>query len=276
VSAPGERRLALLLEYDGSRYGGSQLQTNAASIQGELEAAIKRLTGRHSRAAFAGRTDAGVHALGQVAAFTTASRLATATIARGLNALLPPDIAVGRIIEAQATFDPRRHARRRLYRYVIYNAALRSPLWRDRAWHVAEPLDIQAMRRAAALLPGERDFAAFSRREPHTTTVRKLERCDVSRRGPLVTLEMQANAFLRQQVRRTAGTLAQVGRGRLAPDDVAALLEAPEPCSAGPVAPPQGLYLVAVSYPGLDLSPCETLSYMFGRAGQPPAPRLDR
>jgi tRNA pseudouridine38-40 synthase len=260
VSAPGERRLALLLEYDGGRYGGSQLQKNAPSIQGELEVAFERLTGAHSRAAFAGRTDAGVHALGHVAALTTTSRLSTATVLRGLNALLPHDIAVRRLVEAPTGFDPRRHAHRRLYRYVVYNAAVRSPVWRDRAWHVAEPLDVAAMHRAAALLPGERDFAAFSRREPNTTTVRHLERCDVARRGPLLTLEMRANAFLRQQVRRTAGTLVQVGRGRLTPTEVAALLDKAEPCTAGPVAPPQGLYLVAVSYPDLDLSPCEALS----------------
>jgi tRNA pseudouridine38-40 synthase len=249
------RRLALLLEYDGSPpLAGSQLQKNAPSIQGALEAAVQQLTGAHTRVAFAGRTDAGVHAFGQVAAFTTASKLKTEVFVRGLNALLPASIAVRNAVETPADFDPRRHASSRTYRYVIYNARVRSPLWRSRAWHVPEPLDTAAMQTAANALVGEHDFAAFSRREG-VGTVRCVVRCDVTPRAPLVLIEMEANAFLRHQVRRTVGALAQAGLGKQTPAGFRRLLRQAEPASAGPVAPACGLFLFRVAYPGLDLEP---------------------
>ena len=246
-------RLALVLEYDGSPpLSGSQLQKNAPSVQGELESALQKLTGERLRVAFAGRTDAGVHALGQVAACTTTSRLKTEVFVRGLNAWLPESIAVRQAAQVDAAFDPRRHASRRTYRYLIYNAPVASPLRRGRAWHVAEPLDAKRMDRAARVLIGERDFAAFSRREG-VTTVRRVYRCQVRAKPPLVIVEIEANAFLRQQVRRTVGALAQVGSGKLTLAAFRALLRRAEPAAAGPVAPPQGLYLVRVAYPGLDL-----------------------
>jgi tRNA pseudouridine38-40 synthase len=247
------RRIALILEYDGGRYLGSQVQKRGPTIQGELEGAIRRLTGERLRAAFAGRTDAGVHARAQVAAFTTTSRHRPDVIVRGLNAWLPDDIAVRHAVEVADKFDPRRHALSRTYRYTVYNDPVRSPLWRDRAWHVKEPLDVERMARAARYLVGEHDFAAFSRREP-TTTVRQIQRCDVERHGPLVTLEVEANAFLRQQVRRTAGALVQVGRRKLALTAFRAVLRRAQPNSAGPLAPACGLCLLDVAYQGLDLS----------------------
>jgi tRNA pseudouridine38-40 synthase len=247
------RRLALVIEYDGSPpLAGSQIQKNAPSVQGEIESALRKLTGERLRVAFAGRTDAGVHARGQVAAFTTTSRLTTVVFVRGLNAWLPESIAVRHATEVDETFDPRRHASRRMYRYLIYNAPVASPLWRGRAWLVGEPLDTERMQRAARLLAGEHDFAAFSRREG-VTTVRRVYRCQVRARPPLVTVEVTANAFLRQQVRRTVGALAQVGRDKLTVAGFRDLLRRAEPASAGPVAPPQGLYLIRVTYPGLDL-----------------------
>jgi tRNA pseudouridine38-40 synthase len=259
VSGPGERRIALVLEYDGSHYGGSQVQKNAPSVQGELEGAIEKFTGERLRVAFAGRTDAGVHALGQVAAFTTASALATEVFERGLNALLPEDIAVRRACEAPEGFDPRRHAASRTYRYAIYNAPTRSPLQRRYTWHVTEPLDVAPMREAAAALLGEHDFAAFSRREG-VSTVRCVRRCDVTREGALVTVEMEANAFLRQQVRRTVGALVRVGAGKMVVEDFCGLLQRAESATAGPVAPPEGLCLGEVTYHGLDLKPRDALS----------------
>lgn len=253
------RRLALVLEYDGSCYGGSQLQKRAPSIQGELETALRKLTGERLRVAFAGRTDAGVHARGQVAAFTTTSTLETDVFVRGLNAWLPEQIAVRRALEVPEAFDPRRHAGSRTYRYTIYNAPVRSPLWRACAWHVAEPLDAAAMQEGAAELVGEHDFAAFSRREG-VRTVRCVRRCEAVRRGPIVTVELEANAFLRQQVRRTVGALVQVGSGRLSAAGFRGLLRRAEPASAGPLAPAHGLCLLRVSYPGLDLLETDTLS----------------
>ena len=145
---PG-RRIALVLEYDGIAFYGSQLQKNAPTIQETLELAIQKLTGSRPRAAFAGRTDAGVHAKGQVAAFDTDSKLAIETFRTGLNAWLPDQIAVRNAREVPLDFDPRRHAVNREYQYAIYNAASRSPLTRERAWHVPTPLDTSAMNEAA-------------------------------------------------------------------------------------------------------------------------------
>ena len=244
------RRLALVVEYEGTRYGGSQVQKRTPSIQGELETALHKLTGERLRIAFAGRTDAGVHAQGQVAAFSTASALETEVFVRGLNAWLPEEIAVRAAMEVPERFDPRRHATSRTYQYTIHNAPLRSPLQRARTWHVAEPLDTAAMQQAAAELIGEHDFAAFSRREG-VRTVRCMRRCEVAREGPLVTVEMEADAFLRQQVRRTVGALVQIGSGRLGVAQFRRLLRRAEPASAGPLAPAHGLCLLRVAYPGV-------------------------
>jgi len=250
-----ERRLAMILEYDGTAYRGSQLQENGPSIQGELERAINNLTGEEVRVAFAGRTDAGVHALGQVAAFDTRSRLGPAEFARGLNHFLPEDIAVQRAIEAPASFDPRRDARHRQYRYRIANRARRSPLERNRAWHVGRQLDTAAMLSAARHLEGAHDFAAFAGAYEGSTR-RTLRRCDVTATGEAVVVEMEARAFLPHQVRRTAGALVEVGLGRMTEESLVALLEAARPASAGPAAPACGLYLVSVAYDGVGLEPC--------------------
>jgi tRNA pseudouridine38-40 synthase len=242
-------RIAVLLEYDGTAYGGSQRQANAPSIQAALEEAIRRLTGGEVKTAFAGRTDAGVHALGQVAAFSTAIHHTPDTWRRALNALLPDDIAVRVAAEVDERFDPRRHARSRTYRYRIWNASVRSPLWRRHAWHVREWLDAVAMRRTATALIGEHDFAAFGGSPgPGRSTRRRILRGDVCRRGALVTFEIEGNAFLPHQVRRTVGALVEVGRGRLAPERFDEWLATPRANAAGPAAPPHGLCLMAVTY----------------------------
>ncbi len=249
------RRIALVLEYDGSRYGGSQIQKNALTIQGELERAVRRLTAEKVRVAFAGRTDAGVHARGQVASFLTGAPYDVEVFVRGLNRWLPDDIAVRRALEVPQAFDVRRRARRRGYRYLIYNSPVPSPLSRNRAWHIAEPLDVGAMARAAACLVGRHDFAAFagSLANPVASTVRTVYGFAVRRRGRLVIFEVEADAFLPHQVRRTVGALVQVGAGRQAPEQFEGLLREAQPGAAGPAAPPQGLYLMRVTYPGLDI-----------------------
>ncbi|MHB8514372.1 MAG: tRNA pseudouridine(38-40) synthase TruA [Dehalococcoidia bacterium] len=250
--AADPRRIALLLEYDGTAYRGSQYQEDGRTIQSELEAAIENLTGETVRAAFAGRTDAGVHALGQVAAFDTRARLGAAQFVGGLNHFLPRDIAVRAAAEADARFDPRRDARSRLYRYCIDARPVRSPLLRDRTWHVPRPLDVEAMRRAAKRLEGTHDVAAFA--GPYDgTTVRTLRRCEVTADRRCVRVEMEAEAFLPHQVRRTVGPLVEVGSGRMSGDTLAALLEEAKPSSAGPAAPACGLYLVSIAYDRLDL-----------------------
>ena len=252
----GTRRIALLLEYDGSRYGGSQLQENAPTIQGELEGAINKLTGEKVRAAFAGRTDAGCHARGQVASLLTRRPHDVEVFVKGLNHWLPDDIAVRQAVEVPLDFDVRRRARRRLYRYLVDNGPARSPLLRQRSWRVAEPLDLGAMTMAAACLVGRHGFAAFagSLGDARASTVRTVYRLDVRRSGRLVVFDMEADAFLPHQVRRTVGALVQVGRGKQTPEQIESMLRRPQPGTAGPAAPPQGLCLMWVTYPDLDLN----------------------
>jgi tRNA pseudouridine38-40 synthase len=249
-----QRRLALVLEYDGRRYGGSQYQKNAPSIQGELEAALNKLTGENLRTAFAGRTDAGVHARGQVASFVTGSRHEPETFVRGLNHWLPADIAVQRAQEVPLDFDVRRRARSREYRYLVLASSLPSPLLQAFTWQATEQLDVEAMREAALLLVGRHDFAAFA--GPVVgSTIRSLHRCELKAQGRLLAMYMEADAFLPHQVRRTVGALVQVGLGRQSAADLADLLREPRAAVVGPAAPPQGLCLMKVNYSGLDLSP---------------------
>ncbi|MBI2723935.1 MAG: tRNA pseudouridine(38-40) synthase TruA [Chloroflexi bacterium] len=251
---PGGRRIALLLEYDGTAYRGSQYQDHGASIQGCLEAALEELTGDRLRAAFAGRTDAGAHALGQVAAFDTGSALSPSGFIRGLNHFLPPDIAVRGAVEADPGFDPRRHARSRTYRYRIDTRRTRPALERDRVWHVGRELDVAAIAAAARRLEGEHDFAAYA--GPYDgPTLRTLDRCDVAGNCGAVTVEMESRAFLPHQVRRTVGPLVEVGLGRRTEADLVAWLENATPSSAGPAAPACGLYLVRIAYDGLAFGP---------------------
>ncbi len=245
------RRLALMLEYDGAGFAGSQLQPSRRTVQGTLEEAFTALTGEAARVAFAGRTDAGVHALGQVAAVDTASTLPLGEVLQALNHLLPDDVAVRAAADVGAGFDPRRSAVARTYRYTLRHGTPRSPLGRAREWRRSGELDVEAMARAVMLLPrGVRDWAAFAGKVPEGyTTVRTLRRCDVQRAGAhRVVVTMEADGFLPHQVRLTVGALARVGSGGLSPEGFAALVDG-APGSAGPKAPPQGLVLCAVEYP---------------------------
>jgi tRNA pseudouridine38-40 synthase len=248
------RRIALLLEYDGTAYCGSQYQENGPSIQAALESAINNLTDEGVRASFAGRTDAGVHALGQVAAFDTEATLAIESFVSGLNHFLPDDIAVKRALEVQAEFDPRRDAKNRVYAYRIANVPVRSPLMRNRVWHVERPLDVVAMRRAARQLEGAHDFAAFA--APFEgRTERTLRTCEIMGSCEQLTVRMEAQAFLPHQVRRTVGPLVEVGLHRMTVEALVELLDAAKPSTAGPAAPPCGLYLAHIEYDGLDFGP---------------------
>ncbi|MFA7249141.1 MAG: tRNA pseudouridine synthase A [Dehalococcoidia bacterium] len=254
------RRIALLLEYDGTAFAGSQWQPHERTVQEVLEAARREFTGERAEAGnrigFAGRTDSGVHAWGQVAALSTQARHSPATWRDALNHFLPEDVAVRAAAAVAVTFDPRRDAEARRYRYRIEDGRGRSPLTRRQAWQVERPLDISAMAEAMALLPTvERDWAAFGGPVPeHYSTVRTLLHASVERGEPAggwwsgITVEMEADGFLPHQVRRTIGALERVGSGRLDPHAFAALVDGP-PASAGPAAPPQGLTLVAVRYP---------------------------
>ena len=243
------RRFALLLEYDGTSFAGSQLQPNARTVQGALEAAIVQVTGAAARASFAGRTDSGVHARGQVASFASETRLDARTLRRALNASLPEDVAVREVAEVASDFDPRRQATWRHYRYLIDNRAVRSALERRRAWHVGAALDREAMRLAASGLVGRHDFAAFAGplEEAEKSTIRELARFEVMPANELLLCVATANAFLPHQVRRMVGSLVEVGRGKLSVEAYVDQLTGP-PCSVGPAAPPHGLYLTRVDY----------------------------
>ncbi len=240
-----------MLEYDGTGFAGSQFQGTARTVQGELERAWSSLTGEAIRWNFAGRTDAGVNARGQVANGRTASRHSTATVQRALNALLPEDLAVREVWEVPWSFHARFSATRRDYRYVILNRRYRSPLERRRALHVPEPLDEVAMHQAVRLLLGEHDFRAFGSVE-HGGTVRHCYHAtcyatDVDDHR-MIYVELAANGFLRHMVRSVVGTLLLVGRGRQAPGTVEEILARRERAAAGPTAPPHGLYLESVRY----------------------------
>ena len=244
----GVRRVALLLEYDGGAFAGSQLQKNARTVQSVLEEAIGRTTGEPARFAFAGRTDAGVHARGQVGSFVTASALDTETLVRALNARLPEDVSVRDAAEAGLDFDVRRDARRRHYRYVVDNRRTKPALERDRVWQVTAALDVDEMAAAARTLVGRHDFAAFaSPLAGEGSTVRELYGFEVGREADLVTFDVVANAFLPHQVRRMTGAVLEVGKGRRRVEEFESLLGGP-PASAGPTAPARGLYLMEVEY----------------------------
>ena len=245
------RRLALLLEYQGTAYGGSQYQENAPTVQGALERALGKLTSESIRVAMAGRTDAGVHARGQVAVFDTHSRHHIETFARGTNALLPGDIAVKAVSEVPPKFDPRCHAKRRWYRYKLYLGRQKPALLRHFTWHLRETtVDWEIMGKLAKDLEGRHDFAAFTApsEAKRTVTEREVFRTGISVGTQVACFDIEANAFLKHMVRRIVGTLVEAGTGRLAPDDFRRMLREAPPGEASRTAPARGLCLMKVRY----------------------------
>ena len=249
------RTIALRLEYDGSAFAGSQLQANAPTVQGALEDVLARLVGRSVRIRLAGRTDAGVHATGQVAAAEMPARWQPEELQRALNALLPEELAVNGAVVAPDGFDPRRRALWRQYRYTLSTSPVRSPLQRRMAWQVGAGLDIEAMRAAAYALIGEHDFAAFGEpSKPGASTIREMKSARLCEWPERLVFGFTATAFLRGQVRRTVGQLVEVGRGKQTVDEFVALRRAAKPHSAGPAAPAHGLCLQAVRYSEISFS----------------------
>jgi tRNA pseudouridine38-40 synthase len=244
------RRIGLVLEYEGTHYAGFQLQLNVASVQGALEAAIEQLTGARVRIHGAGRTDAGVHANAQVVSFDTESELAVERFRTGLNHYLADDVAVREAYEADAGFDPRRHAVARTYRYTMLESASRSPLRARFVHHVGQRLDVASMNAALELLQGERDFAPYCGNLPQGgRTVRFMYRTQVWRQdGDEVCLELEANAYLHQQVRRIAGAVLSVGLGRTTISEFAAVADSKVHGAAALVLPAKGLSLRRVEY----------------------------
>jgi tRNA pseudouridine38-40 synthase len=247
-TASGIRYLRATVEYDGTDYCGFQWQTDQPTVQGELERALAVVTQEEIRITAAGRTDAGVHSLGQVIAFHTAWRHPLADLERALNALLAEDVAVRELALAEQGFHPRFSARSREYRYTVFNQPLRSPLARRFAYHWPHPLDVEAMDRAARALVGTHDFATFGQPTQGESTVRQVMRAGWSREGSFVYFDIEANAFLQRMVRSIVGALLQVGGGKLSFQNFEEILHAAERSLAGPTAPPHGLCLMRVNY----------------------------
>ena len=243
--------LKLILEYDGTEFAGWQAQAGGCrTVQGVLEAAIERVCGERVRIVGAGRSDAGVHAEGQVASLSLGTRLLPGKLERALNAVLPDDLVVVGLEPMPSGFDARRDAVSKLYRYAIWNGARRSAL-RARSFHtVPIPLDVAAMREAAGALEGTHDFACFqSAGTSVATRVRTLLRVAViGAPGAEIAIEVQGTGFLRHMVRALVGTLVEVGRGKRPAASMAALLAARNRGEAGPTAPARGLTLVRVDY----------------------------
>jgi tRNA pseudouridine38-40 synthase len=243
-------RYKLIIEYDGAPFVGWQVQKIGVSVQGALAHAIEAFCGERVAVNGAGRTDAGVHALGQVAHFDLQSERKPDTVRDALNAhLRPHPIAILNAERVPPDFDARRSALRRHYLYRIVNRRADLALARGRAWRVPRPLDAEAMHRAAQLLVGRHDFTTFRSTECQAKSAEKtLDRLDVSRAGEEVQITAMARSFLHNQVRSMVGSLVLVGEGKWSADDLSRALAARDRTACGPVAPPEGLYLVRVDY----------------------------
>jgi tRNA pseudouridine38-40 synthase len=245
------RNIKLLITYDGNDFSGWQRQPDRRTVQQVLEEALGRLTGVEPPTNASGRTDAGVHALGQVVHFYTASRHSTNVFVKALNAMLPPDVRVKGAWDMPQSFHATLDARSKRYRYVIDNSPIADPFQLRTSYHVYLPLDVPAMNRAAQALKGRHDFHSFETNWPNrTSSVRTIYDIEVSRLGDNVRVEVEADGFLYNMVRSITGTLIQVGIGRWPEAKVLEALQAEDRREAGPTAPPQGLFLLRVRYTG--------------------------
>jgi tRNA pseudouridine38-40 synthase len=249
------RNLRLILAYDGSEFSGWQVQPDAATIQGTLASAIGRVTGEKVLPQGSGRTDAGVHALAQVATFCTESSVPATNFVKALNDILPPSIRVLEVSEVVAEFHARKSAKGKTYRYRMHRAPICSPFIARYVWHFPYPLDESAMEKAAATVIGEHDFTSFAAVDPE----RGREECEVSnvrtimsstwaRDGDEFIYTVRGSGFLHHMVRNLVGTFVLVGKGTLRVEDMRRILEARDRSAAGPTAPASGLCLVAVKY----------------------------
>jgi tRNA pseudouridine38-40 synthase len=246
------RRFLLTIEYDGTDFSGWQLQPNARSVQGVIEAAFKEVAQEEVRVNAAGRTDAGVHARGQMAHVDSGTRLTPLELRKALNAELPPDVAVREVWSVPAGFNARRDVQSKRYVYRILNAGQPGPLRRRQTWHLRRPLDLSAMREAAGSLLGTHDFAAFrgapGGSDPDEGSLRSIDRLDVLSSPPEVQIVVEGRSFLRYMVRNVVGTLVEVGQGRRTAAEVGQILAARDRALAGPTAPAHGLCLDSIRY----------------------------
>ncbi|HHW48532.1 MAG TPA: tRNA pseudouridine(38-40) synthase TruA [Clostridiaceae bacterium] len=256
------RNIKLTIEYDGTNYSGWQSQKNAVAVQNEIQKAINKLTGENCLLIGAGRTDAGVHALGQVANFRTSSKIPADKFSYALNSLLPDDIVIKKSEEVSLDFHAQYSAKGKKYMYLIYNSNRPSALLRERAYFVPQKLDVDAMKKAAECFLGTHDFSAFratggsAKTSVRTITNVSLDVChnmldacnNLGSCNNLIKFEIEGNGFLYNMVRIIAGTLVEIGIGKLPWDSVPGIIESRDRKRAGRTAPPHGLYLVEVRY----------------------------
>ncbi len=243
------RNIKLTLAYDGTDFKGWQTQPEHRTVQECLEKAIAELTGENVSVNAAGRTDAGVHAVGQVVNLYTQSPHPCDVFVRAVNAHLPPDVVNSEAVDMPQSFDANRDAKRKLYRYIIHDGAATDPFMRRYCHQSRHRLDVEAMRRAMAVLKGRHDFHSFETDWPNRmSSVRTITHISLNRFGEWIWLDVEADGFLYNMVRAIAGTLMEVGRGYWPDTEVAAILQAEDRCRAGPTAPAQGLFLMRVTY----------------------------
>lgn len=244
------RNIRMLLQYEGTRYQGWQRQSSTDNtIQGRLETLLSRMCGENIELSGSGRTDAGVHALGQVANFHTECDLSTEEMLAYINRYLPEDIAVTELCEAAPRFHSRLNARGKHYEYHIVNSGIPDVFWRRYALQVPEKLDVDAMRQAANCLLGEHDFKSFtSAKKSRKSTVRRIDEIRIDREGSLLRFSFEGNGFLHHMIRILMGTLLEVGMGKRTPESVADVLAARDREQAGPLLPAKGLILMEVYF----------------------------
>ncbi len=249
------RNLKIVLAYDGSEFSGWQVQPGAATIQGTLALAIGRVTGEKVLPQGSGRTDAGVHALAQVATFATESPIPSQNLVKALNDILPASIRVLEAAEAPLEFHARRSAHAKTYRYRMYRGAICSPFLARYVWHYPYPLDEDAMRQAAGFVIGEHDFTSFAAVDPERgredepiSNVRRIFASTWEREEDELVYMVRGSGFLHHMVRNLVGTFVLVGKSTLKPEDVTEILAARNRSAAGATAPASGLYLVSVEY----------------------------
>ena len=239
----------ILLQYNGCRFAGWQAQKNQKTVQGTVTDALRTLTAENVTVVGAGRTDAGVHALGQVAHFRLKEKRDSQSLHRALNGLLPWDIRILRVSTVGKDFHAQKDALKKRYEYRIYNGHVLSPFLKGYVYHVFNPLDCDVMQRACELLRGHHDFSGFA---ATSTTVknrhRKLLLSSLKKRGGLILYRIEADGFLHHMIRNIVGTLLQIGAGKRSPKDVASILLSRDRRNAGPTAPAHGLFLVRIWY----------------------------